>query len=157
MLGMVPCPKKSKLEFSSSSKLIKLMYIPPFWEDVGVKKWSPFWDTGAWSPICWHLNMGTFGNFGQNPPDTPRHPPDISASSSVHHHDTGETDFRLTCESWAVFFESAKSGRYNLLYQIMKISSARGWFGKQRSTNIKQTLPENVTMCRGFHAFHAPT
>ena len=28
---------------SKSGKRIKQMSIPPFWGDVGVKKWSPFW------------------------------------------------------------------------------------------------------------------
>ena len=28
---------------------------------VDVKKWSPFLDSGAESPIFWHLKTGTFG------------------------------------------------------------------------------------------------
>ena len=36
------------------------MHIPPFLGVVGVKKWSPFLDFGAQSPIFGHLKMGTF-------------------------------------------------------------------------------------------------
>ena len=32
----------------------------PFWGVVGIKKWSPFLDSGAQSPIFWHLKTGTF-------------------------------------------------------------------------------------------------
>ena len=45
---------------------MKQMSIPSFWEDVGVRKWSPFLVWGARSPIFGRLNMGTFDNFGQN-------------------------------------------------------------------------------------------
>ena len=49
----------SKLANNSpkSGKRIKQMSIPPFWGDVGVKKWSPFLDSGARSPIFGHLKM----------------------------------------------------------------------------------------------------
>ena len=53
---------------SKSGKRTKQKSIPPFWEDVGVKKWSPFLDSGTWSPILRHLDMGNFGNFGQKCP-----------------------------------------------------------------------------------------
>ena len=46
---------------SKSGKHMKQMSNPPFWGDVGVKKWSPFLDSGALSPIFGHLKMGTFG------------------------------------------------------------------------------------------------
>ena len=39
------------------------MSNPPFWGDVGVKKWSPFLDSAAQSPIFRHLKIGTFGIF----------------------------------------------------------------------------------------------
>ena len=39
---------------------MKQTCYPPFWGDVGIKKWSPFLDSGAQSPIFWHLKMGTF-------------------------------------------------------------------------------------------------
>ena len=44
-------------------KRIKQMSIPPFWGDVGVKKWSPFLDSGARSPIFGHLEMGKVPTF----------------------------------------------------------------------------------------------
>ena len=47
---------------------MKQMSIPPFWGNVGVKKWPQFLDTDAQSPILGHLNMGTFCNFGQKCP-----------------------------------------------------------------------------------------
>ena len=53
---------------SKSGKHMKQMLNPPFWGDVGVKKWSPFLDSGTQSPIFGHLNMGTFDNFGQKCP-----------------------------------------------------------------------------------------
>ena len=37
------------------------MSIPPFWEDVGVKKWSPFLDSGTQSTVFWYPKLGTFG------------------------------------------------------------------------------------------------
>ena len=48
---------------SKSGKRIKQMSIPPFWGDVGVKKWSPFLDSAAQSPIFGHLKVGTFPIF----------------------------------------------------------------------------------------------
>ena len=45
---------------SKGGKHMKQMSNPPFWGDVGVKKWSPFLDLGARSPIFGHLKMGTF-------------------------------------------------------------------------------------------------
>ena len=36
---------------------MKQMSTPPFWGDVGVKKWSPFLDSGTRSPIFGHLKM----------------------------------------------------------------------------------------------------
>ena len=53
---------------SKIGKIMNQMSIPPFWEDVGVRKWSPFLDTSARSPILGHLIMGTFDNFGQKCP-----------------------------------------------------------------------------------------
>ena len=50
-------------------KWIKQTPTPPFWGDVGVKKWSWFFDSGTRSPIFGHLKMGTFGksaHFLQN-------------------------------------------------------------------------------------------
>ena len=52
---------------SKSGKRIKQKSIPPFWGDVGVKKWSLFLDLGARSPIFGHLKMGTFDRNRQNP------------------------------------------------------------------------------------------
>ena len=43
---------------------MKQIPSPPFWGGVRVKKWSPFFDSGARSPIFGHLKMGTFGTFG---------------------------------------------------------------------------------------------
>ena len=40
------------------------MSIPPFLGVVGVKKWSPFLDFGARSPIFGHLKMGTYAENG---------------------------------------------------------------------------------------------
>ena len=51
---------------SKSGKCIKQTPTPPFWGDVGVKKWSQILDSGTRSPIFGHLKMGTFpknGNF----------------------------------------------------------------------------------------------
>ena len=42
---------------------MKQIPSPPFWGGVRVKKWSPFFDSGARSPIFGHLKMGTFGHF----------------------------------------------------------------------------------------------
>ena len=42
---------------SKSGKHMKQMSNPPFWGDVGVKKWSPFFNSAARSPIFGHLNM----------------------------------------------------------------------------------------------------
>ena len=39
---------------------MKQIPSPPFWGGVRVKKWSPFFDSGARSPIFGHLKMGTF-------------------------------------------------------------------------------------------------
>ena len=36
------------------------MSIPPFWGDVGVKKWSPFLVSGARSTIFRYPKVGTF-------------------------------------------------------------------------------------------------
>ena len=44
-----------------SGKWIKQTPTPPFWGDVGVKKWSQILDSGTRSPIFGHLKMGTFG------------------------------------------------------------------------------------------------
>ena len=38
---------------------MKQIPSPPFWGGVRVKKWSPFFDSGARSPIFGHLKMGT--------------------------------------------------------------------------------------------------
>ena len=43
-----------------SGKWIKQTPTPPFWGDVGVKKWSQILDSGTRSPIFGHLKMGTF-------------------------------------------------------------------------------------------------
>ena len=48
---------------SKSGKHMKQMLNPPFWGGVGVKKWSPFLDSAARSPIFGHLKIGTFGIF----------------------------------------------------------------------------------------------
>ena len=48
---------------SKSGKHMKQLPSPPFWGDVAMKKWSPFLDSGARSPIFGHLKMGTFGIF----------------------------------------------------------------------------------------------
>ena len=48
---------------SKSGKRLKQMCHPPFWGDVGVKKWSPFLDSGTRSPIFGHLKVGTFPIF----------------------------------------------------------------------------------------------
>ena len=45
---------------SKSGKCIKQTPTPPFWGDVGVKKWSQILDSGTRSPIFGHLKMGTF-------------------------------------------------------------------------------------------------
>ena len=45
---------------SKSGKCIKQTPTPPFWGDVGVKKWSQFFYSGTWSPIFGHPKMGTF-------------------------------------------------------------------------------------------------
>ena len=45
---------------SKSGKCIKQTPTPPFWGDVGVKKWSQFLDSGTQSPIFGHLTLGTF-------------------------------------------------------------------------------------------------
>ena len=37
------------------------MSIPPFWGDVGVKKWSPFLFSATRSTIFWYPKLGTFG------------------------------------------------------------------------------------------------
>ena len=46
---------------SKSGKCIKQTPTPPFWGDVGVKKWSQFFYSGTLKPIFGHLKMGTFG------------------------------------------------------------------------------------------------
>ena len=44
------------------------MSIPPLWGNVGWKKWSPFFDLAARSPIFGHLKMGTFDrNYPRSP------------------------------------------------------------------------------------------
>ena len=48
---------------SKSGKHMKQMLNPPFWGGVGVKKWSPFLDSDARSPIFGHLKIGTFGIY----------------------------------------------------------------------------------------------
>ena len=40
---------------SKSGKCIKQTPTPPFWGDVGVKKWSQFFDSGTPKPIFGHL------------------------------------------------------------------------------------------------------
>ena len=40
------------------------MSIPPFWGDVGVKKWSPFLDSGTQSTVFWYPKLGTFAKSG---------------------------------------------------------------------------------------------
>ena len=42
---------------SKSGKHMKQKPNPPFQGDVSVKKWSPFLDSGAQSPIFRHLKM----------------------------------------------------------------------------------------------------
>ena len=47
---------------------MKQIPSPPFWGGVRVKKWSPFFDSGARSPIFGHLKMPKvpkviFGHF----------------------------------------------------------------------------------------------
>ena len=49
---------------SKSGKHMKQMLSPPFWWDVAMKKWSPFLDSGAHSPIFWYPKLGTFGKSG---------------------------------------------------------------------------------------------
>ena len=54
-------------------KIQKLLNYHPevedtFWGGVGVKKWSPFLDSGARSPIFVFLKMGTFDQNGQKCP-----------------------------------------------------------------------------------------
>ena len=49
--------------FFKSGKWLKQTPTPPFWGDVGVKKWSQFLDSGTRSTIFGHLKMGTFGIF----------------------------------------------------------------------------------------------
>ena len=46
---------------SKNDNCVKQMSIPPFLGDVGMKKWSPFLDSGARSPIFGHLKTRTFG------------------------------------------------------------------------------------------------
>ena len=41
------------------------MSTPPFWGDVGMKKWSPFLVLGTRSTIFWHLKTGTFAKSAQ--------------------------------------------------------------------------------------------
>ena len=53
---------------SKSGKWIKQTPTPPFWGDVGVKKWSPFLVWCARSPIFGRLNMGIFGQNCQKCP-----------------------------------------------------------------------------------------
>ena len=64
---------------SKSGKHMKQMSDPPFWGDVGVKKWSPFLDSGAQSPIFGHLKILAFSgtwkwDFGRVNPkmETPK-------------------------------------------------------------------------------------
>ena len=45
---------------SKSGNHMKQMFNPPFWGGVGVKKWSPFLDSGAQNPIFGHPKMVTF-------------------------------------------------------------------------------------------------
>ena len=44
-----------------SDKRIKQTCNPPFWGDVGIKKWSRFFCFGIRSAIFWHLKTGIFG------------------------------------------------------------------------------------------------
>ena len=37
------------------------MCYKPFWGDIGIKKWSPFFCFGIRSAIFWHMKTGTFG------------------------------------------------------------------------------------------------
>ena len=57
----------SKLAFNQlkSDKRTEQMSTPPFWGDVGIKKWSPFLFSGTRSTIFWNLNLGTFGKSGR--------------------------------------------------------------------------------------------
>ena len=48
-----------------SDKRTEQMSIPPFWGDVGVKKWSPFLVSGTRSTIFLHLKTGTFAKSAQ--------------------------------------------------------------------------------------------
>ena len=41
------------------------MSFPPFWGDVGMKKWSPFLVLGTRSTIFWQLKTGTFAKSVQ--------------------------------------------------------------------------------------------
>ena len=43
---------------------MKQIPSPPFWGGVRVKKWSPFFDSGARGPSFGHLKMATFGMLG---------------------------------------------------------------------------------------------
>ena len=51
---------------SKSGKCIKQTPTPPFWGDVGVKKWSQSLDLGTRSTTFGHLKMGTFENAPKN-------------------------------------------------------------------------------------------
>ena len=44
------------------------MSIPPFWGDIGMKKWSPLLDTGAQSAIFGPPKIGTFDRNCQKCP-----------------------------------------------------------------------------------------
>ena len=58
--------KNGPCSWENEVKICKIQNLfishPPFWGDVGVKKWSPFLDSAARSPIFGHLKIGTFGN-----------------------------------------------------------------------------------------------
>ena len=41
------------------------MSSPPFWGDVGMKKWSPFLVPGTQSTIFWYLKTATFAKSAQ--------------------------------------------------------------------------------------------
>ena len=65
-------PKYSKSikwpEITFLGKHMKQIPSPPFWGGVRVKKWSPFFDLGAQTPIFGHPNLGTFDRNCQKCP-----------------------------------------------------------------------------------------
>ena len=55
-MGQIPDIEFAYYAFKSG-KWIKQTPTPPFWGDVGVKKWSQILDSGTWSPIFGHLKI----------------------------------------------------------------------------------------------------